>query len=80
MVISVLTVGIFRSVCITVFGTYRGALTIDLRILFWNVCRISMFDVFAVPQRGTPCVQIGLRIVLYVNSLVSSSLKDEYRT
>jgi hypothetical protein len=73
-------VGICRSVCITVFGTYRGALTIDLRILFWNVCRISMFDVFTVPQRGTPCVQIGLRIVLYVNSLVSSSLKDEYRT
>ena len=47
LVISALTVGICRSVCITVFGTYRGALTIDLRILFWNLCRISMFDLFA---------------------------------
>ena len=54
LVTSALTVGICRSVCITVFGTYRGALTIDLRILFWNLCRISMFDVFAVPQRGMP--------------------------
>jgi len=34
LVISALTVGICRSVCITVFGTYRGALTTDLRILF----------------------------------------------
>ena len=34
LVISVLTVGICRSVCRIVFGTYRGALTIDLRILF----------------------------------------------
>ena len=33
LVISALTVGICRSVCITVFGTYRGALTMDLRIL-----------------------------------------------
>jgi hypothetical protein len=76
LVISALTVGICRSVCITVFGTYRGALTIDLRILFWNLCRISMFDVFAVPQRGMPYVQIGLRIVLYISSLVSSGSLD----
>ena len=34
LVISSLTVGICRSVCITLFSTYRGALTIDLRILF----------------------------------------------
>jgi len=33
-VISALTVGICRSVCRIVFGTYRGALTIDLRTLF----------------------------------------------
>jgi hypothetical protein len=76
LVISALTVGICRSVCITVFGTYRGALTIDLRILFCNLCRISMFDLFAVPQRGIPYVQIGLRIVLYISSLVSSGRFD----
>jgi hypothetical protein len=34
LVISVLTVGICRSVCKIVFGTYHGALTIDLRTLF----------------------------------------------
>jgi len=34
LVISALTVGICRSVCKIVFGTYRGALTIDLRTLF----------------------------------------------
>ena len=34
LVISALTVGICRSVCRSVFGTYHGALTIDLRTLF----------------------------------------------
>ena len=34
LVISALTVGICRLVCKTVFGTYHGALTIDLRNLF----------------------------------------------
>ena len=34
LVISALTVGICRSVCKMVFGTYHGALTIDLRTLF----------------------------------------------
>jgi hypothetical protein len=33
LVISALTVCICRSVCIIVFGTYHGALTIDL----WNL-------------------------------------------
>ena len=32
--ISALTVGICRSVCRIVFGTYRGALTVNLRTLF----------------------------------------------
>jgi hypothetical protein len=67
---------IFEPPCITVFGTYHGALTIDLKILFWNLVRISMFDLFAVPQRGMPYVQTGLRIVLYINSLVSSGSFD----
>jgi len=34
LVISALTVGICRSVCKIVLGTYHGALTIDLRTLF----------------------------------------------
>jgi len=34
LVISALTVGICRSVCRIAFGTYRGALTVDLRTLF----------------------------------------------
>ena len=34
LVISALTVGICRSVCRILFGTYRGALAIDLRTLF----------------------------------------------
>ena len=34
LLISALTVGICRSVCRMVFGTYHGALTIDLRTLF----------------------------------------------
>ena len=34
LVISALTVSIYRSVCRIVFGTYRGAFTTDLRTLF----------------------------------------------
>jgi len=34
LVISALTVGICRSVCKIVFGTYHGALTRDLKTLF----------------------------------------------
>ena len=41
LVISALTVIICRSVCKVVFGTYRGALTIDLRtkklLRYYNV-------------------------------------------
>ena len=40
LIISTLTVGICRSVCWRVFGTYHGALTIDLRTLFWKLCRL----------------------------------------
>jgi len=72
LVISALTVGICRSVCKIVFGTYHGALTIDLRTLFWNLCSISMLELLAVPQRGMPYVQMGFRIVLYISNLFSS--------
>ena len=43
LVISALTVGICRSVCKVVFGTYRGALTIDLRTLFRGKVSIETF-------------------------------------
>ena len=64
LVISALTVGICRSVCRSVFGTYHGELTIDLKTLFSNCCSISMLELLAVPKRGMPYVQIGFRIVL----------------
>jgi len=76
LVISALTVGICRSVCKIVFGTYRGALTIDLRTLFWDLCSISMFELLAVPQRGMPYVQMGFRVVLYISNLFSSDSFD----
>jgi len=76
LVISALTVGICRSVCKIVFGTYHGALTIDLSTLFWNICSISMLELLAVPQRGMPYVQMGFRIVLYIGNLFSSDSFD----
>jgi len=51
-VISSLMVGICRSVCRSLFGTYHGALTIVLRVLFWKRWRISMLEWEAVPQSG----------------------------
>ena len=76
LVISALTVGICRSVCGIVFGTYRGALTIDLRTLFSNLCSISMLELLAVPQRGVPYVQMGFRTVLYIRILFYSHSFD----
>jgi hypothetical protein len=75
LVISALTVGICRSVCKIVFGTYSGALRIDLRTLFWNLCSISMLELLAVPQSGMPYVQMGFRIVciLVIYFLVTAS-------
>ena len=76
LVISALTMGICRSVCKMVFGTYRGALTIDLRTLFWNLCGISILELLAVPQRGMNYVQMGFRIVLYISNLFPSDSFD----
>jgi len=76
VVISALTVGICRSVCRIVFGTYRGALTVDLRALFWNRCSISMLQLLAVPQRGIPYVQMGFRLVLCIRHLFSNDSFD----
>ena len=71
-VTSAFTVSICRSVCKIMFSTYHGALTIDLRTLFWNLCSISMLELLAVPQRGMPYFQMGFRIVLYVGNLFST--------
>jgi hypothetical protein len=60
---SSLTVGIWRSLRITVFGTYKGASTIMRKAFDWKRSRISMLEVEAVPQ-------IGLSIVLYMRSLL----------
>jgi hypothetical protein len=61
-VISSRMVGICRSVCRSLFGTYHGALTIVLRALFWKRCKISMFEREAVPQIGKPYFHIGFSI------------------
>jgi len=63
-------------VCGIVFGTYRGALAIDLRTLFWNLLSISMLKLPPVPQRGLPYVQMGFSIVLYISNLFSSDSFD----
>jgi hypothetical protein len=76
LVISALTVGICRSVCKMVFGTYRGALTIDLRALFWNLCSISMLELLAVPQRKMSYVHMGFGILLCISNLFSSDSFD----
>jgi hypothetical protein len=51
-------------------------LWIDLRTLFGNLCSISKLELFAVPQRGMPYVQMGFRIVLYISNLFSNDSFD----
>jgi hypothetical protein len=71
--ISYLTVGIWRSLQITVFGTYQGASTIMRKAFEWKFSRISMLEVEAIPQSCIPKVQIGLSIVLYISLLLVES-------
>jgi hypothetical protein len=52
--ISSLAVGIWRSLRITVFGTYQGASTIMRKAFDWKRSRISMLEVEAVPQSCIP--------------------------
>jgi hypothetical protein len=49
-----LTVGIWRSLRITVFGTYQGASTIMGKAFDWKHSRISMSEVEAMPQSYIP--------------------------
>jgi hypothetical protein len=46
--ISSLTVGVWRSHRITVFGTYQGMSTVMHKILDWKRSRISVFEVEAI--------------------------------
>jgi hypothetical protein len=49
-----LTVGIWSSLRITLFGTYQGASTIMCKASDWKRLRISMLEVEAVPQSCIP--------------------------
>jgi hypothetical protein len=57
---------VWRSLRITVFGTYQGVSTIMRKTLAWKRSRISMFEVEAAPHNCIPWVQIGLSIALYM--------------
>jgi hypothetical protein len=52
--ISSLTDGIWRSLRITVFGTYQGESTIVRKTLDWKRSRIAMLEAEAVPQSCIP--------------------------
>ena len=69
LAISSLTVGIFKSLRKSLFLTYHGALTIVLKIFACSVSISFMLLIAAIPHNGTPYVQIGLIIVLYIFSL-----------
>jgi hypothetical protein len=68
-----MTLGIWRSLRITVFGTCQGASTIMRKAFGWKHSRISMLEMEAIPQSSIPQVQIGLSIVLYTKMLLVES-------
>jgi hypothetical protein len=61
---------LWRSLGITVFGTYQGASTVRPKAFDWKCSKISVLEVEAIPQSYIPQAQIGLSIVLYVKSLL----------
>jgi hypothetical protein len=54
---------------ITVFGTYNGASVMILRTLDWNISRISLLDVDAIPHSCTPYVDMGELHLSWYNPL-----------
>jgi hypothetical protein len=50
-----LTVGVWRTLGITVFGTYQDASRIMRKTLYWKRSRISVFEVEAVPDWFEHC-------------------------
>jgi hypothetical protein len=73
---SSLAVGTFQSVCNTLLDIHRGAFDVARRALFRYLCNISVFVLLAVPQRGTPRVPMGFRIVLYISNLFPIANSD----
>lgn len=59
-----------RSLCSVSLLTYHGALLIRRRVLFCIRWMVLIFDFFAQPHNCMPYVQIGIRITLYINSLL----------
>jgi hypothetical protein len=59
--ISSLTIGVWRSLWITVFGTYQGASTIMRKAFDWKRSRISVLEVEAVKSvcEATNAVSVG---------------------
>jgi hypothetical protein len=58
---------------------YQWAVTSILRTLFWNLCTISIFELLAVPHKGTPYVHMGFSTVLYSSSWFASESSDILR-
>ena len=71
LLISSLTVGIPGSLRISSFLTYQGPFTIVLRILACITSILFIWLIAAVHHNGTPYVQIGFMIVLYIFKLFS---------
>ena len=62
--ISFLTVGIFKSLHLSSFLTFREAFTIVLSIFDCSDSSLFMWLITAVPHNGIPYAQIGFIIVL----------------
>jgi len=63
-VISSLIVGTIKSACMTLSDIYHGAFTIARRTLFRYLCKISVFELLAVPQKVIPYVQSVVKNIL----------------
>jgi hypothetical protein len=74
LVIFAWTAGICRSVCIIVLGTYRGALMIDLRTLFWNRCSTRV-----IQKVSTVCAYLS-RILETVTLRMCSDFLHQLRS
>jgi hypothetical protein len=68
--------GTFKSTCRVWLATYHGAFVIILSILDWLRCIIVMLDLLEQAHSSIPYVQIGLIMVLYKSTLLSSDMMD----
>ena len=44
---TLLTEGLLKSVCRVRFVTYQDAFAMALRILYWNICMVTVLDLLA---------------------------------